>query len=99
VSQLFLVLDRIGFKYTANTEYVLASIENYVATCENVNHIIGNWDNLKWLAACHAVTLLDSIEMPVIQPDFDIKKIAHCMKPHAKHCLQRLEPFIAKWKI
>jgi hypothetical protein len=99
VTQLFACLDSIAFKYTANREYVLSSIDNYLATCENVNHIHSNWGHLLWLAACHAITVLDNLQIPVILPDSDITQIAQCLMPHQDHCVKRIQPWIAFWQL
>jgi hypothetical protein len=90
-------LDSTKIKYTANNNYVLASIDYYRTTCANPVKQVNDWNSMLWLGACHAITILDQLPIEVISPDADLETIAHVLQPHAEHYKQRITPLMFEW--
>jgi hypothetical protein len=70
--QVFSLLDQYNVKHEHNTDYVLASIENFKKSCWTLKEIdISN--NIPWFAWCHAHCMLTDIQIPVtIAVDFNV---------------------------
>ena len=69
--QLFAVLNRHNIKYTPNLEFVLESVDNFKKSCWSLDNI-DITTNIPWLAWCHAICILNNIDVPCsIRDNFD----------------------------
>lgn len=90
-------LNATGIAYTANRNYIHASMSHYTTTCADPTDHIGNWDSMLWLGFCHAITILDQLPIDVIMPDADPDTIVKILQPHAEYYLQRTTPLAFEW--
>jgi hypothetical protein len=90
-------LNATGIAYTANRNYIHASMSYYTTTCADPKDHIGNWDSMLWLGFCHAITILDQLPIDIIMPDADPGTIVKILQPHAEHYLQRTKPLTFEW--
>ena len=90
-------LSTANIKYTANKDYMLASMDYYTTTCPNPDDHFDNWDSMVWLGACHAITILDQLSIDSIPQDADISTIVQILQPHADHYRQRIAPMMFEW--
>lgn len=63
MDNLYELLDQYSISYTANDNYVLASINNFNQTCWG-QRVLADTDNLAWLAWCHSIELQHQRTVP-----------------------------------
>ena len=95
IDELFSLLDRNGFNYTKNREFVLSSIKNYIKTNTSPNLYYDNYNSLMWLGWCHAVVMLNDIFIPVeLNKCKTVREISTVLWPHRDLCLTEIRKFI-----
>jgi hypothetical protein len=101
IKQLFAILDTTEMPYSKNIDYCLASIENYKSTCYDPKDHIGNLQSITWLAWCHALIMVNKIQLPAFF-DFtraeSLEKIADAITPVHEQCLELSKPWYFLWK-
>jgi hypothetical protein len=100
VQDLFDILDSTNLKYFKNIEYCYASIEHYKKTCINPRLILGNLDNLYWLAWCHALVMI--YKLPV-QDSFNflnfqhLQEVSDVLEPLQETCIDITKSLCFFW--
>jgi len=93
--KLYEILDENDITYTKNTEFVLASIDNYLSTMPNINEYFDNWNSMFWLGWCHAVIMKKGISIDVnMYSCNDIECISNALLPHRNVCIEEIQKHI-----
>jgi hypothetical protein len=101
IDDLFNILDTINLTYTKNKEYCYLSIENYKKTCINPRSVIGNLEDIYWLAWCHGLVMLNKIPLT---GNFDflnaqnIQEIAEILTPVQITCMDITKSLCFFWE-
>jgi hypothetical protein len=71
-AQVFALLECFDIKHTPNIEFVLASVDNFKKSCWSLERI-DITKNIVWLAWCHAMCLLNKIDVPFsVRDNFEL---------------------------
>lgn len=94
-NKLYEILDENDITYTKNTDFVLASIENYLSTMPNINDYFDNWNSMFWLGWCHAVVMNKKINIEVDMYNCkDIECIGNALLPYRDICIDEIQKHV-----
>lgn len=100
INNVYELMDRAGHKCTRNDDYMLASIENYKTTILHPEQILGNLDEIFWLAFCHSVSLSHGLTInSIITNDFDFKELQDAIEPISAECEKIAQAHMFTWTI
>jgi len=98
VDNLFSILDSTNLQYTKNKDYCLQSIEHYKKTCMNPDTIIGNLNNLYWLAWCHGLKMINKIPLAFnFMEAKSMDEVASALTPIQDECIELTQSLYFKW--
>lgn len=97
INSLFALLEQHAIKFTPDRDYCLRSIEYYRSTCRNPKDVIGNLDDLTWLAACHGVSILKNIPLPVVLEGSSIEELKAALAPLNDLTIEYINPKVLYW--
>jgi hypothetical protein len=98
IDRLFEILNSLNIIYSPNRDYVYQSIKYYQSTCLNPDEHFANLKSIFWLGCCHAIALIDKLQLDVINSDITLESAADLLEPLTNYCSDRVWPLMFEWK-
>jgi len=100
IQDVYALMDRAGYKYIQNDNYMMASIDNYKTTILHPDQILGNLDEIFWLAFCHSVSLSHGLTIDsIITNDFSFNELRAAVAPISAECEKIAQAHMFTWTI
>jgi len=99
VEQLFNLLDRYQIVYNKDKEFCRSCVELYKSSQVKPELVYNNFDNIAWLGWCHALSLLNDINIPFnFSNANNIQELSKGLLPFRNRFLELTENKIYKWQ-